>query len=43
MQSLAGSPRGYGHDILIKSTSTADYVTQESKINHSQGSRIIQA
>lgn len=40
---VAGSPRGYGHDILIKSVSTADYITQESKINHSQGSGIIQA
>lgn len=37
VQRLAGSPSGYGHDILIKSTSTADYITQESKINHSRG------
>ncbi len=37
---VAGSPRGCGHDILIKSTSTADCITQESKINHSQGSEL---
>jgi len=43
VQSLRGSPGGYRHDILIKSTSRADYITQESKCNHSQGSRIIQA
>lgn len=40
---VAGSPRGYEHDILIKSAGTADYITQESKINHSRGSGIIQA
>lgn len=42
-QRVAGSPHHYRHDIPIKHTDVADYITQESKINHSQGIWIIQA
>lgn len=43
VQKVAGSPPGYRHDILIKSSSSADCITRESKINHSPGNRIFQA